>query len=88
MKPAAWIAIVFAVAVVAAIALSSFRAQPFRCRVCITFHGQTDCRTASAQDRMEALRTATVAACSQISGGVIESNQCEHTRPDSVEWLK
>jgi len=88
MKPAAWIAILFAVVVVAVIAYSSFRSQPFRCRVCITFKGQSDCRTASAQNQMEAQRTATVAACAQLSGGVIESNQCENTRPDSVEWLK
>jgi hypothetical protein len=78
----------FAVAVVAVIAFSSFRSQPYRCRVCITFNGRSDCRTASAQNRLDAQCTATVAACAQLSGGVIESNQCENTRPDSVEWLK
>src|SRR5215467_7443426 len=81
VKPAVWIAILFGVLVVGAIAISSFRTQPYRCRVCITFNGRTDCRSASAQTREEAQRTATTAACAQISGGVTESMQCENTRP-------
>ena len=88
MKPAAWLAIAFGVLVIGAVALSSFRTQPFRCRVCITFHGRTDCRSASAQTRQEAQRTATTMACAQISGGVTDSMQCENTPPDSLEWLK
>ena len=86
MKPAVWIAILFGVLVLGAVAVSSFRANPYRCRVCITFNGRTDCRSASAQTREEAQRTATVAACAQISSGVTESMQCENTRPDSVDW--
>jgi hypothetical protein len=36
---------------------------------------------------MDARRTAITIACAQISGGVIESNQCENTPPDSLRWL-
>ncbi len=87
MKPTTWIAILFAVVVLATVAISTFRSQPFRCRVCITFNGRSDCRTGSAQSRIEAQRTATVSACAQLSGGVTESTQCENTPPTSIEWL-
>jgi hypothetical protein len=70
------------------IAFSTFRTGTFRCRVCITFQGRTDCRTAAAETREEAQRTATVAACAQLAGGMTDSNQCQNTRPDSVEWLQ
>jgi hypothetical protein len=36
---------------------------------------------------MEAQRTATTTACAQIASGVTESNQCENTTPDTVQWL-
>ena len=35
----------------------------------------------------EAQRTAVTNACAQLAGGVIETNQCENTTPDSVNWL-
>jgi hypothetical protein len=88
VKPSVWIAIVFAVLVFGAIVISTFRTERFRCRVCITFRGNSDCRTASAQTREEAQRTATVAACAQLSGGITDSNQCQNTTPDSIEWLQ
>jgi hypothetical protein len=87
VKPTVWIAIAFGVLFIGAVAFSTFRLQPFRCRVCITFNGQTDCRTASAQTREEAQRSATSTACAQISSGVSESIRCENTPPQSLEWL-
>ena len=87
VKPSVWIAIVFSVLVLGAIVISTFRTERFRCRVCITFRGNRDCRNASAQTRAEAQQTATVAACAQISSGVTDSIQCENTAPDSVDWL-
>jgi hypothetical protein len=87
MKPTTWIAIAFVMLVLGVVAISTFKKQPYRCRVCITFKGQTDCRNGAAQTQLEAQRTATVSACAQLSGGVTESNQCENTPPTSVEWL-
>ena len=87
MKPTTWIAIAFVVLVLGTVALSTFKSQPYRCRVCITFNGSTDCRVGAAQTRMEAQRTATTSACAQLSGGVTMTNQCENTPPASVEWL-
>ena len=54
----------------------------------MAFKGNRDCRTASAETRENALRTAITNACAQLSGGVIESNQYETTPPESVTWLK
>jgi hypothetical protein len=87
-KPVVWIAILFAVVVLAAIAFSTFGAQPYRCRVCIAFNGRTDCRTASAKTRKEAERAAVTTACAQLASGVSESSRCDNTPPSSVEWLQ
>ena len=87
MKRTTWLALLFAALVLGYLVTSSLRRNPFRCQVCITFKGRRDCGTGSAQTEMEARRTATMTACAQISGGVIESNQCENTPPDSLEWL-
>jgi len=87
-KPVVWIAILFAVVVLAAIASSTFGAQPYRCRVCIFFDGRNDCRTASAKTRDGAVRAAAETACAQIASGVSETSRCFNTPPSSVEWLK
>ena len=83
-----WLAIAFGLLVFGYIVFSSFSPAGARCRVCMSFKGASDCRTASAANRQEALRTAITNACAQLSGGVTESNQCENTPPASVEWLK
>ena len=87
MKKTTWLGILFAVLVLGYLVTSSFKRQPFRCQVCVTFKGRRDCGTGAAQTSMDAQRTATMTACASISGGVTESNQCENTPPDSVQWL-
>jgi hypothetical protein len=87
VKKTTWLGILFAVLVLGYLVTSSFRKQAFRCQVCIAFKGRRACATGAAQSEMEARRTATTTACAQISGGVIEANQCENTPPDTVQWL-
>jgi hypothetical protein len=87
VKKTTWLAILFGVLVLGYLVSSSFKKQPFRCQVCITFNGRRDCGIGAAQTQAEAQRTAIMTACAQISSGVIEANQCENTPPDSVEWL-
>jgi len=67
--------------------MSTLGRHAFRCRVCIVFNGGRDCRTASAQTAQGAQNAATVDACTQLSGGVTQSMQCQATQPESVEWL-
>jgi hypothetical protein len=87
VKTTTWLGILFFVLVVGYLVSSSFRRQAFRCQVCITFRGNRACAVGAAQSEMEAMRTATTTACAQISGGVTDSNQCENTPPDSVDWM-
>ena len=88
MKTTTLLGIVFVAAVLAVILVSTFRQPRVSCRACVTFNGRTDCRTASAVNRQEALRTAVSNACGLLASGVTESLQCENTKPDSVEWLR
>lgn len=67
--------------------VSSFKKPAYRCRVCITFRGRQGCAAGAAETEMEARQTATTTACAQVSGGVIDANQCENTPPDTFEWL-
>ena len=88
MKKTVWLAIAFGILVVGAIVFSTFNQDRVRCQVCVTFKGQRDCRTASATNRQEAVRTAVSNACAQLASGVTETTNCENTQPDSVEWLR
>lgn len=86
MKKTAWAGVIFALVVVGFVVYSSFRPKPYRCEICMSFHGGRDCRTASADTREEAMRTAITNACAQLASGVTESSQCENTAPASVTW--
>ncbi len=87
-RKAVYLGFLFAALVLAAIFFSTPGRGKFRCEVCITFEGRTDCRTASAGTREQALRTATENACAQLTSGVTGSQQCEHTPPDRTRWLE
>jgi len=87
VKKTAWLAVLFAVVVVGFIVYSSFRPKPYHVHVCMVFNGARDCRTASADTKPEALRTAVTNACAQLAGGVTQSMQCENTPPESIDWL-
>ena len=86
IKPTVWLGIAFAVIFLAAVALSTFRSQPYHVKLCINFNGATDCRSASGQTQEAAQRTATTAACAHLSSGVTDSIRCENTTPSSIEW--
>ena len=87
-KPAVWLGVLFFALVAGYLVYSSFHTARFRCQVCITFRGRTDCRTASAETRDGAIRTAVDNACAQLAAGVDESTQCSSTPPASVRWLE
>jgi len=88
MKTTTWIAVAFVAVVLGVIFFSTFHQERVSCRVCVTFNGRRDCRTASAVNQQEAVRTAVGNACALIAAGVTETTQCENTKPDSVEWLR
>ena len=86
MKKSVWLGILFLAVVIGYIVYSTLSTGRVRCQVCITYRGQKACRTASASTRDLALRTATENACALLSSGVTDSNQCNNTPPDSVNW--
>ena len=51
------------------------------CEVCITFRGQTACRTARGANANEAQRTATDVACASLSSGMTDTIACGNTAP-------
>jgi hypothetical protein len=86
VKPTTILGVVFAVLVLGYILYSSFSPQKYRCTVCMSFGGRRDCRTASAGSREHALQTAITNACAQLAGTKAETNECERSQPDSVQW--
>jgi hypothetical protein len=56
------------------------------CEVCIEFNGRTQCRTAKAATKQEALRTATDSACADLASGMNESMSCGRTTPKSTKY--
>jgi hypothetical protein len=81
------IGIVFVLGIVAFLVYSSMNIAHYRVEVCVAYKGQTECRTASADTREHALRSAQNNACGLIVSGVTETMQCEHVEPTSVKWL-
>ena len=78
IKPTTWLALVFVVLVVGALVLSTIKSQPYRCRVCITFNGRTDCRNGAAQSRLESTANRSVTACARIAAGITDSNHARN----------
>jgi hypothetical protein len=86
VKKTVWLGILFGVLVLGYLMYSSFSPKAYRCRVCMSYKGGTNCGTASADKREVALREATTNACALIASGIIESGQCENSKPVSLEW--
>jgi hypothetical protein len=54
------------------------------CEVCITFQGQTVCRTAASGTRKASLESAVTSACGTLASGMTDSIRCQNATPDSV----
>ncbi len=80
------LAVAFVAIFLAFVISTTFQGDRVRVEVCMAFRGQSDCRTASARNRQEALRTAVTNACAQLASGVTDSMQCENTPPQSINW--
>ena len=76
--------LVFLTLFIAGVIYLSTRVAHHECRVCVTFNGQTLCRTAASGTEKAATESAVTSACSGLASGMTESIRCENTRPDSV----
>ncbi len=79
-------AVIFVVAVIAAISLSSFGNAQYKCEVCVTYKGIKNCGTSAGSTREDAERAATEIACSPIASGITEGTQCRQSPDLQVTW--
>jgi hypothetical protein len=63
----------------------SFHVAGYQCSVCITFRGQSVCRTVEGPTQREAMSGATNNVCAYLSSGVTDSMACERTTPTKAE---
>jgi hypothetical protein len=76
---------IFIVGFIAAMVISSGGNDTFRVEVCKTFDGRTSCHTAAAANKMDAERAATEGACSDLTSGMNNLEQCRNS-PAKVTW--
>ena len=82
------IGVVFVLGVLAFLVYSSMHIAKYRVEVCVAFQGRRECRTASADSKDHALRSAQSNACALLVSGVTETMQCERVEPTSIKWLE
>jgi hypothetical protein len=63
----------------------SFHVSGYKCAVCITFRGQSVCRTVEGASEHDARMAATTNACAYLASGVTDSLACERTAPTRVD---
>lgn len=76
------------VLVLALIAYSSLGNSAYRVKLCMTYNGQSACKTVSAKTERNALEAAITGACADIASGVTDTVKCNQTEPASTVWLK
>lgn len=81
MKRGTIITLVLALGFAAVLLYSTLSAQNVECSACVTFNGQTNCATASAENESEALRQAVSTACGILTQGMDESIRCAGMPP-------
>lgn len=59
----------------------------FRCEVCITYNGRSQCRTVDGVTEEEARASATNNVCAFLSSGVTDSLACGRTPPTRAECI-
>lgn len=69
----------------AAVIYRSFQVARYECDVCLTYQGETVCRTAAADTRDASIESAVTSACGTLASGMTESIRCQNTHPDSVD---
>lgn len=67
---------------------STLHGPRYRVEVCMSFKGNSACKTVNAKSEQAALRSATENACADISSGVTDTVECQNTPPQSVHWLE
>jgi hypothetical protein len=78
--------IAFIAIFVAAMAWTTLGNAQFKCKVCISYHGQTECGNGAGTTKQEAERIASDVACNNLTHGMTELMQCQQGAPREVTW--
>jgi len=84
MSKVAVLSLLFALIVIFLVARAIMGIQSVTCEVCITYKGQTECRTGQGRTREDAQRTATDSACALLASGMTERIECGNTQPSRL----
>lgn len=76
--------LVFLGAFIGVVVFRSLTIARYECEVCLTFQGQTVCRTAASGTRETSMESAVTSACGTLASGMTESIRCQNTPPDRV----
>ena len=76
--------LIFLVLFIGGVVYYSTTVSRFECEVCLTFQGETACRTAASGTKEASVESAVTSACGTLAGGMTESIRCQHTPPDRV----
>jgi hypothetical protein len=79
--------VIFVVAFLGLIAYSTLGGTKYRVELCMTYKGQTACKTVSAKSEKAALESAITGACADIASGVTDTMNCTQAQPQSTKWL-
>ena len=88
MTRASAVGLGFGLLVVGFVVWSSINQGKVSCEVCVSYRGNSKCRTASGPSEMDTIRAATDNACSFLASGMTENIQCGRVRPDRVDCTK
>ncbi|MGH9477707.1 MAG: hypothetical protein ACRD1A_00620, partial [Terriglobales bacterium] len=88
-RPPAGLRIAIALLILAAVLYviyATLHTARYAVEVCVSYQGQSACRTAEGRTQQEALRAAHDNACSQITSGVTGTIGCQDTPATRVQW--
>ena len=74
--------IVFLTLFIGVVVYRSLTIARYECEVCVTFQGQTVCRTAASGTREASIESAVTSACGTLASGMTDSIRCQNTPPD------
>jgi hypothetical protein len=75
------VGLLLGLAFIAAVIWSAFEATQVQCEICVEYGGRSACSTAQAADVLQAEAQALSGACSQVTGGVTQTLECDRTPP-------
>ncbi len=75
------IGVALGIAFVAAVLWYAFDATDVQCEICVDYKGRSACSVSQAADLATAEMQAHSGACSQVTGGVTETLECDRMAP-------